>query len=79
MARTLSKTNNKPTHEEIAARAYLIFEQSGRVPGRDLENWLAAEAQLMGKHQTEADTDSVPGAAKTLARPPAQEAGHRRI
>ena len=37
----------KPTHEEIARRAYELFEKSGRVPGKDVENWLRAEQQLM--------------------------------
>jgi hypothetical protein len=35
-----------PSHEEIAALAETIFVKSGRIPGRDVENWLAAEAQL---------------------------------
>ncbi len=34
------------SHEEIAERARAIYEQSGRVPGRDLQNWLMAETQL---------------------------------
>jgi hypothetical protein len=35
-----------PSHAEIAALAETIFVKSGRIPGRDVENWLAAEAQL---------------------------------
>lgn len=30
-------------HDEIAKVAQELFEKSGRVPGRDLENWLEAE------------------------------------
>jgi len=37
-----------PTQEEIAARAYEIYEREGRQPGHDLENWLRAEAELTG-------------------------------
>jgi hypothetical protein len=37
----------KPTHEEIAARAFELFEKSGRLPGHDVENWLNAEKQLI--------------------------------
>jgi len=37
----------KPTHEEIACRAFELFEKSGRLPGHDVENWLNAEKQLM--------------------------------
>ena len=34
------------TEEDIRAYAYHLFEQSGGVPGRDLDNWLEAEACL---------------------------------
>ncbi len=47
MAKRLDNGNGRPTHEEIARRAKAIYETNGRVPGRDLENWLAAEAELM--------------------------------
>jgi hypothetical protein len=39
-------SNHKPTHDQIAQRAYALFEQSGRVPGHDQENWLRAEREL---------------------------------
>lgn len=38
-----------PTPQEsrrIARRAYYIWEQEGRPPGRDQENWYQAEKQL---------------------------------
>jgi hypothetical protein len=35
-----------PTHDEIAQRAYGLYEQSGRQSGRDAEFWLEAERQL---------------------------------
>jgi hypothetical protein len=34
--------------EEISRRAFEIWERNGRRPGRDLENWLEAEAELRG-------------------------------
>lgn len=34
------------THEQIAKRAYEIYLRSGSLPGRDEENWLAAEIEL---------------------------------
>lgn len=40
------RASARPTDEEIAARAYEIYEREGRQPGRDLENWLQAEAEL---------------------------------
>jgi hypothetical protein len=35
-----------PSHQEIAERARAIYEKSGRIPGRDVQNWLQAEAEL---------------------------------
>ena len=35
-----------PTHDEIAARAVQIYTKKGRPEGRDMENWLEAEAEL---------------------------------
>jgi HSP20 family protein len=32
---------------DIASRAYQIFEESGYQPGRDLENWFKAERELL--------------------------------
>ncbi len=36
----------RPRREEIALRAYLLFERSGRQHGRDLDHWLEAEGEL---------------------------------
>jgi hypothetical protein len=33
-------------NEEIARRAYELWEQGGRPEGKDAENWLRAEAEL---------------------------------
>jgi len=35
-----------PTHDQIACRAYEIWQQTGCVFGRDSENWLQAEREL---------------------------------
>ena len=32
--------------EDIARRAYEIYEREGRQPGTELQNWLKAEAEL---------------------------------
>ena len=37
----------KQTFDEIAKRAYEIFEGNGRQPGLDLDNWLRAESELL--------------------------------
>ena len=36
----------KPTHDEVAKRAYAISEQEGHPPGHAEQDWLEAEAQL---------------------------------
>jgi len=37
----------EPAHEQIVREAaYFIYERSGRVNGRELENWLRAEAEI---------------------------------
>lgn len=36
-----------PTHEQIARRAYAIWEEAGRPEGRSVEHWLAAERELL--------------------------------
>jgi hypothetical protein len=35
-----------PSVEDIARRAYEIYEREGRQPGTELQNWLKAEAEL---------------------------------
>lgn len=44
----INTTNSKtsPTHEEIAACAYQIWEAEGRQEGRDVEYWFQALARL---------------------------------
>jgi len=60
MAKELGKLNGQPTHEEIAQRAYALFERNGKLPGHEMENWLQAEAQLMAdrKHAVESRSGS---------------------
>ena len=40
-------TVRRPTPEQIAARAYQIFLERGRIPGHDMDDWLQAEYELM--------------------------------
>ena len=44
-----------PTHDEIARLAYELFERSGAEHGRDLQNWLDAERQLLSNSRQWAD------------------------
>jgi len=36
-----------PSQEAIAKRAYELYLQRGSVPGYELDDWLAAEAELI--------------------------------
>ena len=44
----LKNLASAPTHEAIRVRAYQIYEQRGRVEGHALNDWLTAEAQIVG-------------------------------
>lgn len=37
----------RPSHEQIAEKAYYLWEANGCKPGRDEEHWNEAEAQLL--------------------------------
>jgi Protein of unknown function (DUF2934) len=47
----MSDTHRNPTHEEIATRAYEIFEERGAIAGDDVSHWLEAEQELSGASQ----------------------------
>jgi hypothetical protein len=56
-------------HTEIARVASELYEKSGCIEGRDLENWLTAEKFMMERYgeQGKIDTDN-PAARKTAAK-----------
>jgi len=35
-----------PSQEEVRQRAFELYQRRGAEPGRELEDWLAAEAEL---------------------------------
>jgi len=37
-------SNSKPSHDEVAQKAYEIYQREGCPQGRDLQHWLEAEA-----------------------------------
>jgi Cu2+-exporting ATPase len=43
-----TKTAPKPARDEVAKKAYALYEKEGRPQGHDQQNWLAAEAELSG-------------------------------
>jgi hypothetical protein len=38
-----------PSHQAIERRAYELYLASGCQPGHELQHWLAAEAELVGR------------------------------
>jgi hypothetical protein len=38
-----------PLADEVARRAYFSYVNEGSRPGRDVQHWLAAEAQLLAE------------------------------
>ena len=45
-----------PTHQEIERRAHEIYLKRGGQNGRDMDDWLTAEAELTREHQMELET-----------------------
>ena len=51
-AETYKTRNAAPTSDPngtIARRAYELYEQRGREPGRDVDDWLRAEHEVQGR------------------------------
>jgi len=73
-------------HQEIAKRAYALWEQEGRPHGRDLEHWGRAERELTvpgselsaGSVSTASPVESPASAAKSLRKPRLVTRGGRR-
>lgn len=41
-----------PSHDEIAQRAYELYQQRGCQPGHEMEDWLEAQRQLSAQSST---------------------------
>jgi len=41
----------KNFYDEIARVAHDLYEKSGRVQGRDMQNWLEAERIVLARHE----------------------------
>lgn len=52
-------TGGTELHEAIGRRAREIYEKSGRIPGRDLENWVRAEAEILHERKEVAHKSAV--------------------
>jgi hypothetical protein len=47
-----SSTHSAALQNAIRRRAQQIYERSGRIPGRDLDNWCQAEAEILREYET---------------------------
>jgi hypothetical protein len=43
------RTAAEDQEEQIRYRAYELYEERGREGGHDIEDWLAAEAEIIGR------------------------------
>lgn len=75
MPTQLSNNESKPSHAEIAERARAIFEKSGRKPGRDEQNWLQAESELIADRKRETEARSGAGSKSTTKPAQRQDSG----
>jgi hypothetical protein len=62
--------------DEIRKVAYELYERSGRIPGREVENWLKAEKIVMARYGEEETTKAAaqavaPRVKKAAVRPKA--------
>jgi hypothetical protein len=50
------------TEDLVRARAYRFYEERGREDGHDIEDWLRAEAEVIGKKPPTAEARDTEGA-----------------
>lgn len=50
-AKKIRKPKPQPTHDEIAVRAYQIYQERGYTPGDPMQDWLRAEQELLAASQ----------------------------
>jgi len=62
----------EPTDEEVRKTAYLLYLASGCVPGRDLENWLAARSYVASQAPADAEKGQNPSTVLLHFPPNAQ-------
>ena len=48
----------RPEQDEVAKKAYALYEKEGRPQGRDKQNWLEAEAQMLHARANQTDHSS---------------------
>jgi len=56
------------TVDEIAEKAYELWEKEGKPNGKDLEHWFQAETQLGERLLVSSETDVKPKSARSTTR-----------
>ncbi len=57
---TRQSETRMPSGDDVAHRAYELFQMRGGEPGHDLDDWLQAERELSGRPPSEAPDRSRP-------------------
>lgn len=55
------------TEKIIRSRAYRFYEERGYENGHDLEDWLRAESEIIGKKPVAAEKDTASGVRTVVA------------
>ena len=66
---TVRFTAAGPSDSAIAQRAYELYEERGREPGRDQDDWLQAERELRARPDEAAALSQLGGGAPVPAPP----------
>ena len=51
-ALVMNQNTAPPTEEQIRQRAYELYLEEGRQPGKEIDHWLQAEAELKPQQAT---------------------------
>jgi len=49
--RQQSQNGNHSTHDEVARRAYELYQARGKEPGHELDDWIQAEQEISQHRQ----------------------------
>ena len=66
-----STSGKEPSHDEIALRAFLLWEKDGRQSGREMTYWLQAESEIRSADQQKAAAKAAQAAKPWPPQPPA--------
>jgi hypothetical protein len=70
--------NSDSTNDQIARRAYELWERDGRPEGKATDHWLQAEAMIRSPHTTTAERNGTVETPKTRRPPSAKPASRKR-